>query len=154
MPIRTYRCLKDGCDHLFDTTSEKPKCPACKSKRLRWVPVRVAVGKVAKGLDTELRACADAYGLTNLRSAKAGESAKLPSAPDGAQMQPHSFGGGWQGGLWTDSGGRILEKASCTIAPGISSKVSPEVGRGSAGVNPNLALSRFTEVEARHTGRA
>ena len=129
--------------------------PRVQIQKLRWVPVKIAVGKVAKGLDTELRACADAYGLTNLRSAKAGETTKPRNAPAGAaQLQQHQFAGGWGGQLWTDSTGRILDAASCSVAPGISSKVAAPIGLATANTNPNLALSRFTSVEAKTTGKA
>jgi hypothetical protein len=71
-----------------------------------------------------------------------------------AQMRQHQFAGGWGGQLWTDSSGRILEAASCSVAPGISAKVAPTIGQATTTTNPNLALSRFTSVEAKHTGRS
>src|SRR5262245_50575282 len=122
MVIRTYRCLKDGCDKLFDSTGDNPRCPACKSRRIRWVPDKLALGKVAKGIDQDLRNGAEAYGLTNLKSARAGEKAKPD--PTFTKMAAHNFGGGWTGGVPVDSSGRILGQAACTYAPGMSSRIS------------------------------
>jgi len=71
----TYRCLRQTCRTEFDSERPATCCPKCRGDRLRWIPRKVAIAKSSPGADRELRGIADAYGLTNLRSARAGESA-------------------------------------------------------------------------------
>lgn len=81
----TYRCLNRRCAVLFnEATPKPPRCPKCRSRRARWVPLSVSIAKSAPSADRHLREIADSYGLTDLRSARAGESA-APKPPTPAR---------------------------------------------------------------------
>lgn len=87
--IRTWQCQSERCARIFDSWDRYPTCPDCGNVRTSWVPGAVNVGNAAAKLDATLRDLADAFSLTNLRSAKAGERAKpsLPApAPSGPQI--------------------------------------------------------------------
>jgi DNA-directed RNA polymerase subunit RPC12/RpoP len=82
MPILSYRCLNSTCRSEFTLwTDEAQSCPKCRSERIRWIPCSVNIASKSPGVDKDLRAIADGMGLSNLRSAREGESA-MPRAPE------------------------------------------------------------------------
>lgn len=74
--LRTWICQNAECHEEFEAGEPSPRCPVCGCMRVQWCP---SGGHILSGAtrsaDATLRRVAANYGLTNLRSARAGEAA-------------------------------------------------------------------------------
>lgn len=84
--IRTFQCDSQRCAKEFDSSDDQPRCLHCGGYRVHWVPKGGHIAKAAPHLDRVLRAQADRFGLTNLKSARAGERAE-PDRPQPKMLQ-------------------------------------------------------------------
>jgi hypothetical protein len=84
--LRTWFCLNAECGNEFEDGGYNPPCPSCGCVRVQYVPggghVLHASTRVA---DSTVRRVAQNFGLTNLRSARAGEPAH-PGRPARKQI--------------------------------------------------------------------
>ena len=81
---RTWQCHNTACARVFNSHQRNPACPKCGCIRVGWVPGRVNIGsETTRHNDTTLRDLAQAYGLSDLRSAREGESVKVPARASG-----------------------------------------------------------------------
>jgi len=83
MVWRSYSCLNRNCRNEFNSEEDHPPCPRCRGMRVRWLPKPFAIGKVARGIDRTTRDLADTYGMSDIRSAVAGQSVKQATNPAG-----------------------------------------------------------------------
>lgn len=86
--IRSFKCDSQRCGVEFDSSDDSPRCEGCGGYRVHWIPKGGHIAKSAPHLDRVLRAQADRFGLTNLKSARAGERME-PDRPQ-PKMLPHT----------------------------------------------------------------
>jgi hypothetical protein len=95
----TWLCLNDNCQMVFSSLDRPPVCPQCGSVKVTGTVAQVSVRhNTTTHADRVLRDVASQYKLTNLRTAREGESAhpgyaaakEFPNAP------PLSVGMGMQ----------------------------------------------------------
>jgi hypothetical protein len=107
------------------------------------------VAGIAPAIDAEFRALADAYQLTDLSSARAGEPAR-PKPPPQRPAQPGpvtTFGPGFAAAVDPRVGAQCLP----SVAPYAAKQTVP-IGGALAG-SPGRSIAHNTRIEARHTGR-
>lgn len=95
-------------------------------------------------MDSTLRDLATTYEMSDIRSARAGESA-MPKSVNGGRSERRMFAGGWGIDVNLDQNGRAMP----TCAPaGITSKVTAEIGK----VQPSSGVISGPRpmIEARH----
>ena len=86
MPYALFQCHSTRCGKEFRSWDKVPECPHCGSVKVTWVPgIGGIIGKETRFADATLRSIAQSYGLTNLKSARAGESAH-PGLPTPKQQ--------------------------------------------------------------------
>jgi len=82
-PKPTWECLNADCCRVFSTTERNPSCPVCGCIRVTpTVAAPSILNASTRQADKTLREVAASFGLTNLKSARAGEAAHpgLPTA--------------------------------------------------------------------------
>lgn len=148
----TYRCLKQTCGIEFDTQNSAAKCPKCKTRRVQWLPVRVSIAKVRQQADQIMREAAQHYNVTDFRSARQGESMRLPRAPDppGAQLTKYKRADGHGAAVWTDKTGRVMNNSTCVPA-GLTVPTHVTMGQKLPATGPGP--ERHTVVTHRHSAR-
>lgn len=88
--IRTWLCRQ--CQHEFDADIENPCCVKCGKGPAQWVPKGGHPLKVLRHKDRIMRGLAEEHGLTNMRSARAGESV-MPTTPERKRDADYQFNG-------------------------------------------------------------
>jgi hypothetical protein len=111
------------------------------------------ITEAARAADRDLRALSEAYGMTDINSARAGERAKPKLVQTAEAAGPsHQFAPGFSAPLHRDRQGRIL--ATCTPSTaGMTHKVKASAGTA---LQPNRSFpnpSAGARVEARHVGK-
>ncbi len=90
--VRTYLCGNAECAAEFDSGDAAPGCPKCRNVNVSWVPRGGHVLSAAtQHNDRTLKSLAGQFGLTNLRSARQGESAH-PGVPQGKPLDGMRYG--------------------------------------------------------------
>lgn len=85
--LRTWLCQNSDCGVEFEAGEPNPPCPDCGCIRVQWVPGGGhMLSASTRSADATLRRVASRYGLTNLRSARAGESAH-PGRPAAKELR-------------------------------------------------------------------
>jgi hypothetical protein len=149
--LRTFGCQNPRCGAEFDSWEANPACPECGCVRVGWVPKKVAVAfdhaGSAASLDKTLRELTDCFGVTNLRSAREGEAAKVmavaPAKNDGPPVQ---FAPGFAA--------PVGQTAACVpSAQKVDFKVRAEMDRAQAHGKYFSDIGSNTRLEARHDGR-
>src|SRR5262249_39389150 len=81
----------------FDSDGDHPPCPNCGGLRVKWLPRPVAIGKVAGGIDRDVRELADTYGMSDIRSPQRDRAAVVtaPSVGQPAAGLPFQPTQGW-----------------------------------------------------------
>jgi hypothetical protein len=79
--LRFWVCCNADCQNDFESGEPAPYCPKCDCAKTRWRPSGGhIISPATTHADRTLRSVAASYGLTDLRSAREGESA-APSLP-------------------------------------------------------------------------
>jgi hypothetical protein len=133
--LRTWVCQNKNCRATFDAWEDYPKCPTCRCVRTAWLPAGGNIIGAARTADRELRALADAYGMTNINtSAREGERAMpaLKQRPAVQQSNLQQFGPGFVAPPYQiDSAGQV--RGVCVpSAVNVNFKVKAPVGRAFA----------------------
>ena len=92
--LRWWQCQNDACGALFEDGDPAPACPDCGNVKVSWGPPgggHIRHAKTAHA-DMTLRSVAKQFNLTNLKSARAGESAH-PGLPTPKPMNEKLFHG-------------------------------------------------------------
>lgn len=131
MPILTFRCCNSRCGREYDSYSTEPRCPTCRSKRAQWVPVKVAIRKVAPQVDRDMRVAAEQYGMSDFRTARMGEKMAPPRSktPSGVKLDQVTLAGAAGQGVpvYRGDDGNIIIKSVC-VPSGVTSSVRPRMG--------------------------
>jgi hypothetical protein len=145
--LRTWCCQNMKCGTTFDAWENYPACPQCGCVRCNWIPGGGHIGKSAPRIDATFRDLAQAYGMTDIASARAGERA-MPKLPQGAhetgpQMQ---FAPGFVGTAYRrDAAGDY--RSVCSFSPHASVKVKTAVGSKLRGATNAPPMTSNTRVE-------
>lgn len=145
MVIRTYLCRR--CQYEADYTVENPRCQKCGSPRMQWIPGGGHPLKVLPRNDRIMRGLAETYGLTNMKTARAGEAVMPDPAPtrpyDGPPLQLSGMNVPLQ-----MRGNQVV--ASCQSID--TSGMSLEAVGPSEPLPKAPSLASRTVIEARYTG--
>src|SRR5271166_4248459 len=129
MPNRSYLCLNRNCVAAFNSSAERPTCPRCKGRIVKWLPQPVNVSRgTSKSIDATARGLADSYGMTNYNTPVVGRRAAPPAAAEASNVKPFDFGAGWRANLPTDAQGRPV---TMCVPTGLTSKLkgSPTIDK-------------------------
>ena len=152
--VRSWACLNKRCGQTFDAWEPFPECPRCHGVRVQWIPGGGHVAGTAKGADSELRALTDAFGLTNLKSAREGEAAKVLAtqpAPSNDRHHAMQFAPGFaQVPYAMDRTGKVHSVCAPSMQNvNFKTKLSTDVALGSGKMGFD-APQRHTHIQARH----
>lgn len=152
--LRTWWCQNGKCEEVFDAWENYPACPKCGCVRTSWVPRGGHIGSKATGIDATFRSLADAYGMTDIAPARAGERSmpglKQPAAHElGPQ---HQFAPGFVGRPYDiDAAGNY--RAVCQPSSSkVDFKVKAQVGKRLASSGNVPGPSANAQVEASYKG--
>jgi hypothetical protein len=130
--LRTWVCQNARCGKQFDAWADFPSCPQCRCVRTAWLPAGGNIIGAARTADRELRALADAYGMTNMNSdLRAGERAMpaLKQTPAAAPVHPQQFAPGFVAPPYQiDRYGRV-HGVCAPSAANVNFKIKAPVGR-------------------------
>jgi len=146
--LRTFACQNGDCGCEFDAWEAHPACPSCGCVRVGWVPRKISVATDhaygAAALDAELKNLVDVFGLTNLKSAREGEAAKVMAQASGRNSGPPvQFAPGFAA--------PIGESATCTPSTQkVDFKVTAEVGKAVSRIGMFSDVSANTQFTHRH----
>lgn len=74
--LRDWSCLNPACGAIFESSDAQPRCAVCKAYKVRWRPSGGHIQSPnTNHADRTLRSVASNFGLTDLKSARAGEAA-------------------------------------------------------------------------------
>lgn len=154
MPVLTFRCGNTRCGVEYDTTKPEPRCPKCRSKKAQWVPVRLAIRKVATQVDRDVRIASEQYGMSDFRKPYPGEAMAIRRAATPIGVTPDAIQLGGVGSpvpVYRDPSGKIASELSRCEPCGLGPKITPKMGnrlsedRRSASLTPRTIIAAATQ---------
>ena len=142
----TFRCCKEGCGREYSSTATEPKCPHCRSTRRQWIPVRIAVSKVAAQVDRDVRLAASQYGFSNFRKTYEGEKTAPARATSNGQAYRNVNLPGFDHAvpMPTDAAGNLAMQSVC-VPNGVGMPVKSQWGtRRPSGRVPGTTIAAAT----------
>lgn len=153
MIFKTWSCDTEGCENEFTTGDSEPACPNCGGDKLTWVPSAGHGGILSGGTkfqDSYWRGQSEAYGMSDFRTARAGENVIKSRPTRQGPMWGPSGAPGWQMPLAMDAGGNPVASCQpCGVTSPINAKPSnaPLPGRPASGPLPG------TQIIGRYAGK-